>query len=111
MWNFGIPYKLKHYIDVIAQPGQTFSFSPETGYTGLVTGKPVTVVYARGGAYGSEQAKGLDLQKGTWTSYWDSSAFTDIRPIVFEPTLGSPDDVAKTEAAAIAQAQTIAASY
>ena len=22
MWNFGIPYKLKHYIDVIAQPGQ-----------------------------------------------------------------------------------------
>ena len=44
MWNFGIPYKLKHYIDVLAQPGQTFSFDPATGYTGLVTGKPVAVV-------------------------------------------------------------------
>ena len=31
MWNFGIPYKLKHYIDVIVQPGYTFSFSPEEG--------------------------------------------------------------------------------
>lgn len=27
MWNFGIPYKLKHYIDVIVQPGYTFSFT------------------------------------------------------------------------------------
>ena len=111
MWNFGIPYKLKHYIDVIAQPGQTFSFSPETGYTGLVTGKPVTVVYARGGAYGSEQAKGLDLQKGYMDLLLGFIGFKDIRPIVFEPTLGSPEDVAKTEATAIAQAQAIAASY
>lgn len=111
MWNFGIPYKLKHYIDVIAQPGQTFSFSPETGYTGLVTGKPVTVVYARGGAYGSEQAKGLDMQKGYMDLLLGFIGFKDIRPVVVEPTLGGPDDVAKTEAAAIAQAQAIAASY
>lgn len=38
MWNFGIPYKLKHYIDVIAQPGLTFRYDPATGYRGLVTG-------------------------------------------------------------------------
>jgi len=25
MWNFSIPYKLKHFIDVITQPGLTFS--------------------------------------------------------------------------------------
>ena len=31
MWNFGIPYRLKQYLDVIIQPGLTFSFSPETG--------------------------------------------------------------------------------
>ena len=43
MWNFGIPYKLKHFIDVLVQPGLTFSFSPETGYKGLVTGKPAVV--------------------------------------------------------------------
>lgn len=65
MWNFGIPYKLKHYIDVIAQPGQTFSFDPATGYSGLVAGKPAAVVYARGGAYSSDQAKGPD-SKTLW---------------------------------------------
>ena len=57
MWNFGIPYILKHYIDLIVQPGLTFSFSPSEGYKGLVTGKPVTVVYARGGAYGPERVQ------------------------------------------------------
>src|ERR1700747_1252737 len=29
MWNFGLPYVLKHFIDVIVQPGLTFSFSPK----------------------------------------------------------------------------------
>jgi FMN-dependent NADH-azoreductase len=27
MWNFGIPYKLKHYIDLLVQPGLTFGFT------------------------------------------------------------------------------------
>ena len=36
MWNFGIPYKLKHFIDIIIQPSYTFSYSPEAGYKGLV---------------------------------------------------------------------------
>jgi FMN-dependent NADH-azoreductase len=26
MWNFGIPYRLKHYIDLLVQPGLAFSF-------------------------------------------------------------------------------------
>ncbi len=51
MWNFGIPYRLKQYLDLLIQPGYTFSYSPEKGYTGLVTGKPVFVAYARGGEY------------------------------------------------------------
>src|SRR4051794_16853306 len=27
MWNFGIPYVLKHYIDCLVQPGYAFGFS------------------------------------------------------------------------------------
>ena len=50
MWNFNIPYKLKHYIDVITQPGMAWSFSPETGYSGLVSGK-VAAVFSSAGAY------------------------------------------------------------
>lgn len=111
MWNFGIPYKLKHYIDVLAQPGQTFSFSPETGYSGLVTGKPVTVIYARGGAYSSDQAKGMDLQRGYMDLLLGFIGFTDIRSVLIEPTLASPDDVAKSEEAAAKQARQIAAGF
>jgi FMN-dependent NADH-azoreductase len=36
MWNFSIPYKLKHYIDLLVHRGLTFSFTPEEGYKGLV---------------------------------------------------------------------------
>ena len=52
MWNFSIPYKLKHYIDLLVHRGLTFSFTPEEGYKGLVTGRPLVAVCARGGAYG-----------------------------------------------------------
>ena len=53
MWNFGIPYKLKHYIDLLVQPGLTFGFTQDgTRYKGLITGKPMVIIYARGGAYG-----------------------------------------------------------
>ena len=111
MWNFGIPYKLKHYIDVLAQPGQTFSFDPATGYSGLVTGKQVAVIYARGGAYGSEAAKGMDLQKGYMDLLLGFIGFTDVRSIMVEPTLAAPEEVAKTEAAAIEHAQKIASEF
>ncbi len=111
MWNFGIPYKLKHYIDVLAQPGQTFSFDPATGYSGLVTGKPVAVIYARGGAYGSDEAKGMDLQKGYMDLLLGFIGFSEVHSIMVEPTLAAADEVAKTEAAAIAQAEKIAAGF
>src|SRR5215469_6327634 len=29
MWNHGIPYVLKQFIDVVSQPGMVFSFDPE----------------------------------------------------------------------------------
>ncbi len=107
MWNFGIPYKLKHYVDVIAQPGQTFAFDPTTGYSGLVTGKPVVVVYARGGAYGGE-GSGMDHQKPYIEQILGFFGFTEIHPIVIEPTMGAPDAVAATAKSGIQRAKSIA---
>ncbi|MCM2359335.1 MAG: NAD(P)H-dependent oxidoreductase [Geobacteraceae bacterium] len=88
MWNFGIPYILKHYIDILVQPGYTFSFSPGEGYKGLVTGKPAAVVYARGGAYPpGTPDEAFDLQKRYLETILGFIGFTDIRSIVVEPTL------------------------
>ena len=112
MWNFGIPYKLKHYIDVIVQPGYTFSFSPDEGYKGLVSGKPVAVVYARGGAYGSGTGmEGYDLQKAYLEHVLGFIGFTDFQTILVEPTLGSPEDQEKGMAAARDQAKNIATGF
>ena len=92
MWNFGIPYPLKHYFDVIVQPSYTFTFSPATGYQGLVTGKPVVIIYSRGGAYGVETgSEALDLQKAYMETILKFIGFTDIQSIFIEPTLAAPE--------------------
>lgn len=112
MWNFAIPYKLKHFIDVIAQPGLAFSFSPETGYSGLVTGKPITVIYARGGDYtSSEQMQAIDYQKSYLEFLLGFIGFTDIKNILVEPTLAAPEVASQAKDAAKQQAAQIAASF
>ncbi|HPM42423.1 MAG TPA: NAD(P)H-dependent oxidoreductase [Candidatus Omnitrophota bacterium] len=50
MWNFGIPYKLKHYIDVILQPKYLFRYTA-SGPEGLVKDKKMVIVTSRGGDY------------------------------------------------------------
>ncbi|MEM6473547.1 MAG: NAD(P)H-dependent oxidoreductase [Planctomycetota bacterium] len=107
MWNFGVPYKLKHFVDVIAQPGQTFSFDPATGYNGLVTGKPAVVVSSRGGAYTGD-AEAMDHQKPYVEQILGFFGFTEIHQVVIEPTLAGPDDVASTVSSAIDEAKAIA---
>ena len=87
MWNFGIPYRLKHFIDVITQPGLTFKFSPELGYQGLITGRSASIVYARGNEYGIESGVAdMDFQKPYFEAWLKFIGFTDIRPVVVEPT-------------------------
>jgi FMN-dependent NADH-azoreductase len=97
MWNFGVPYVLKHLIDVIVQPGLTFSFSPTEGYQGLVTGKKAVAVYARGGAYGSGTgAEAYDLQSKTLSGILGFIGVTDVTSIFVEPTLAAPADLEAT---------------
>jgi FMN-dependent NADH-azoreductase len=112
MWNFSIPYKLKHYIDLIVQPSYTFTFSPEQGYRGLVVNKPVVLIYSRGGDYhegsGSEA---LDMQIKYMETILKFIGFTDIHNIIIEPTLASPDSKEKAMLAAKDEAKRMAAKF
>lgn len=111
MWNFGVPYRLKQYIDVIVQPGYTFSFSPADGYKGLVTGKPALVVSSRGGEYCGEGAS-WDHQKTYMELFLGFVGFTDIRHIVVEPTLAlGPEKAKAAQAAAMEKARGLAAGF
>jgi FMN-dependent NADH-azoreductase len=113
MWNFGIPYRLKQFIDIIVQPGYTFTFTPETGYKGLVTGKPALVVYARGGEYAEgTQAANIDFQKRYLDFQLGFIGFTEIKTIVVEPTLaGDPAKIEEIKNSAIAKAMAIAGNF
>lgn len=95
MWNFGIPYRLKHYIDIITQPGLSFGFDVDSGYFGLLKEKSAVVICARGGTYpvGSDDAE-IDFQ---WPYLRHMLSFVgvhDVKELLVEATvLGDGPDL------------------
>jgi FMN-dependent NADH-azoreductase len=51
MWNFGVPYALKYYIDAIVQPGYLFNYDELGQPRGMVHGRRMVCVTSRGGDY------------------------------------------------------------
>lgn len=97
MWNFGIPYKLKHYFDIIVQPGLTFGYSPEKGYEGLLTGQSAAVILARGGAYGPGSGnEAYDMQQPYLEGILKFMGIANVQVAVVEPTvMGGPEQAEK----------------
>ncbi|MGH6701973.1 MAG: FMN-dependent NADH-azoreductase [Bradyrhizobium sp.] len=89
MWNFGIPYKLKHYIDLIVQPGLTFSFDPNSGYSPLLRNRPTLVILASGGDFVTGMNRGRTDQATPYLL--DVLRFIGLRDqrfVAIGPTLG-----------------------
>ena len=88
MWNFNIPYKLKHYIDIITQPGMSWSYTPEDGYKGLMTDKTATIIYATGDGYGDGTGfESFDMQKPYVNLWLTFLGFKKIERVVIDRTL------------------------
>jgi FMN-dependent NADH-azoreductase len=92
MWNAGVPYVLKQFIDVISQPGLIFGFDPERGYTGLLTGKKAVVIYTSA-VYGPDRgpAFGDDFQAPFFTGWLRWAGVTDVSEVHFRPDLATAD--------------------
>lgn len=109
MWNFGIPYRLKHFIDVVTLPGQNWSWSRQAGYQALLSGKRATLVYSSAGAYPLRpEEDDSDFQKPymrRWLRFLDIAVEAEISAA---PTLVPPDDLAVTKAAAMERARMLA---
>lgn len=84
MWNFSIPYMLKHYIDIIIQPKYMFRYT-KTGAEGLVKNKKMTVIASRGGEYISADARKLDMQEPYLRAIFGLAGITDITFIIAQP--------------------------
>jgi len=112
MWNFSIPYRLKHYIDILTQPGLAFNVTPKGEYVGLITNKPAVIVYASGGAYRpGSGAESYDLQKPYMKLWLQFIGFKDIREIVDDGTQGDPNKAKLTEDACLKAAAEMAKAY
>ena len=109
MWNGGIPYKLKQYIDIITQPGLLFGFDPENGYSGLLKNKKAHVFYTSGVfAPGVDAKYGSDFQSN-YLSWWlKMVGVSEIEAVRFQPSLVTVD-AAKEFADSLAQARASAA--
>ena len=78
MWNFGVPYALKYYIDAIVQPGYLFAYD-EYGYPhGLVHGKKMVCVTSRGADYSQEPLATFDYLESYLRAIFGFVGITDI---------------------------------
>jgi FMN-dependent NADH-azoreductase len=96
MWNSGIPYKLKHYIDVIHQPGLLFGLDPKIGYFGLLKDKHATLVLTAG-AFSPKlpsPAFGVDHHASYLQDWLIQSGVSEIDELRFQPSLLTADPAA-----------------
>jgi FMN-dependent NADH-azoreductase len=91
MWNFGIPYRLKHYIDIIVQPRYLFKYTAE-GVEGLVKGKKMVVLASRGGEYTTDEMRPMDHQEPYIRTIFGFVGLTDITFVIAQPMdAGGPE--------------------
>ena len=79
LYNFSIPSQLKAWIDRIAQPGRTFTYT-DKGPKGLATGKTVIVASTRGGVYStSEGGRSMEHQESYLQTVFGFLGITDVQ--------------------------------
>jgi len=85
MWNYGVPYVLKQYIDCTVQPGLTFQ-ETKNGPRGLLTGRPLLLITSSGGDYTKPDMARLDFQVPYLKAIFGLIGFTDVRHIYVKNT-------------------------
>jgi FMN-dependent NADH-azoreductase len=91
MWNFGIPYKLKHLIDSVSHKDILFTFD-ERGLLGLLGGKKVVIIAARGAQLGGDfPVHDFDHQTAYLKTWSRMVGIEDVHTIVIEKTLFGPE--------------------
>ena len=90
MWNFNIPYMLKHYIDIIVQPKYLFRYV-DSGTEGLVTNRKMIIITSRGNDYLSAQWQNFDYHEPYLRTIFGYVGITDITFIIAQPTDGDKD--------------------
>jgi FMN-dependent NADH-azoreductase len=112
MWNFGIPYILKHYIDVITQPEICFSWSPAKGYVPLVESKRCVLVSSSAADFslgsGNEQNEFAVSYLNKWLKVYFGH---QVEHLDFSPTAMTGVDVEDVKKIAFEQANVLISTF
>lgn len=103
MWNFSIPYALKHYLDIIVQPKYLFQYT-KTGVEGLAKNRKMAVITSRGGDYTLADTRAVDFQEPYLRAIFGFVGITGITFINAQPM----DMGVKLQEEKIRQAQKLA---
>ena len=111
MWNFGIPYALKYYIDCIVQPGYLFKYNEQGQPVGLVHGKKMICVTSRGADYSAKSPfHAYDFQEPYLRAIFGFIGITDMHFVNAQPLDITPELRESAIAAAIEEARSLAAN-
>ncbi len=108
MLNFGVPSTLKSWVDYLAVPGKTFSYS-ENGPKGHLTGKKVYLVQATAGVYSQGPGQAADFLSPYLRQVLGFMGLTDFEVIHVEGTAFGPEAAEKAMNQAFDRAAALAA--
>ncbi len=109
MWNFGIPYTLKHYIDTIVQPGYLFGYNEQGMPFGMVKDKKMVCVTTRGGDYSENSPFHIyDSQEPYLRAIFGFVGITNVHFVNAQPMDMSPELRNAAIANGISEAQSLA---
>lgn len=92
MWNHGVPYILKQWIDIVTQPGWSFGFDPQSGYRGLMLDKLAVAIHTSGVfTPGVPASFGSDFGTTYFADWLKFIGIQDAIHIRFAPTVLNTD--------------------
>lgn len=111
LWNYLFPAVLKAYVDAVAVPGKTFKYT-ENGSVGLLQGKKVLHIQARGDFY-SEGHPLADLELGNryLKQLMAIMGITEFEGLFIEGHDAMPNKAEEIKAAGIERAKQLAQSF
>jgi FMN-dependent NADH-azoreductase len=110
LWNFSIPPQLRAYIDAICIVGKTFKYT-EQGPVGLLQGKRVVHIQARGGIYSEGPAKDSEFGDRYLRVIFNFLGITDVESVFIEGMAFDPSKAESIVAKSIERAREVAKNF
>ncbi len=109
MWNWTVPYKLKHLIDLVSQKDVLFTFD-ERGMNGLLTRQRAVCIYARGADFtpGAGFPASFDHQQPLMETWLNSIGVSQIDTLIVQKTVMGAEPDRQARDAGCREARTLA---